>query len=327
MFTQSSQIKFINSDGSGETQLTNTTHDEVNPKLSPDKSKIVFQTERHGGAHEIYAINSDGTGETRLTSNSQHDNDPSWSPDGSKIVYVTYEEVNGVSRHSIYTMNVDGSAKTRITPLEPTYNNVFNQPALPYYAGPLWNPASTKIVFLRFANSWTLYSVNADGSDFAQVSTGQTSSGDYSWSPDGSKLAYTSDELDPGENDLWVLDSNGTKARVTPYGSNNVGPSRPAWSPNGTKIAYVYTNYSNGAKGIIIRNADGSNYQEGTQELSRGSGSNPAWSPDGSKITFFSQQDGHGDIYIMNATGTLNNTRLTTATSSHPSNTDPIWAD
>ena len=316
----SPKIKFINSDGANETQLTSSTNDEKDPKLSPDKSKIVFTTDRHGDKTEIYIINVNGSGETRLTSNSQYDTEPSWSPDGSKIVYVTYEEVASVSRYAIYTMNVDGSNKTRITPLEPTYNNVFNQPSLPYYFNPQWNPDGTKIVFVRYANQYKLFSVNPDGSGFNQTVAGNVCNVNcHAWSPNGNKLAYVSDELDPGEYDLWVINSDGSnKTRLTFNGSQFVGVSQLAWSPDGTEIAYrLYSGGSQNIATVILTDPV-------KQVRTHLGGSSPSWSPDGSKIAFSSKRNGNADIYIMNKNGS-SETQLTTATSSVDENDIPSW--
>ena len=53
-------------DGTGVVRLTNHGASDLDPALSPDKSKIVFTSNRDGN-FEIYSMNANGTGVTRLT--------------------------------------------------------------------------------------------------------------------------------------------------------------------------------------------------------------------------------------------------------------------
>ena len=77
----------MNADGSGQTRLTTSSADDVDPAWSPDGSRIVFQAYRNGQA-EIYVMNADGSGQTRLTNHSDYDGQPAWSPDGTQIAFV-----------------------------------------------------------------------------------------------------------------------------------------------------------------------------------------------------------------------------------------------
>ena len=328
------KIKLINTDGTSETQLTNTGNDEMDPSLSPDGSKILFTSDKDNlqlgfptSAVEIYVINADGSDETRLTFDSNSDSQPSWSPGGDKIVYVTYEEVAGEWRHSLYTMNSDGSGQTRLTPLEDPYRNVIGTYSLPYYQLPLWSPDGTKIIFSRYADKWELYSINPDGSGFTELASGGQATGatSYSWSSDGSKIVYTSDEADPGETDLWIINPDGSnKTRLTFYGSPGLYSSQASFSPDGTKIAFVLANnnLSNSTSVIHTINVDGTNNQGlasiGTRNL------NPVWSPDGDYIAFISNEDQNDqwDIYLIASDGS-DQTRLTN--NAGATNLNPQW--
>jgi len=61
--------------------------------------------------------------------------------------------------------------------------------------------------------------------------------GDPQISPDGSQIIYTrrwvNKQEDRYETTLWIMRSDGTRARVLTKGAS------PRWSPDGTRIAYL----------------------------------------------------------------------------------------
>jgi Tol biopolymer transport system component len=60
------EIYSMDPDGSGVTQLTTNTSDDIEPVLSRDGTKIAFATNRDGN-YNIYTMNADGTGVKQLT--------------------------------------------------------------------------------------------------------------------------------------------------------------------------------------------------------------------------------------------------------------------
>lgn len=69
----------MNSDGSGQTRLTNSLASDVDPARSPDGAKIAFATDRDGN-FEIYVMDANGANHTRVTFNPTADTSPAWQP-------------------------------------------------------------------------------------------------------------------------------------------------------------------------------------------------------------------------------------------------------
>lgn len=108
-----------------------------------------------------------------------------------------------------------------------------------------------------------------------------------SWSPDGSWIAYASNES--GSMDIWKKPVEGgpaTQLTRSPYHE-----TQPAWSPDGRKIAYS-SNEEGG--GIFLIPSDG-----GPSWHLSPLGANPTWSPDGKSLAF----DWHGNILTIPAKG------------------------
>jgi TolB protein len=79
----------INTDGSGNTQLTDGPHKDIYPTVTPDGRYILFESTREG-AHSIWRVDANGRNPTRLTRGSS-DSEPVCSPDGKWVVYVSYD--------------------------------------------------------------------------------------------------------------------------------------------------------------------------------------------------------------------------------------------
>ena len=106
VITTEFDIFVINVDGTGETNLTNSDYDEIDPAWSPDGTKIAFAGVRPemmsdgtlAAQWEIVTFNPDGSGEQILTTGIpgtprgdflEEDRAPAWSPDSALLVYMT----------------------------------------------------------------------------------------------------------------------------------------------------------------------------------------------------------------------------------------------
>ncbi|HEV8176468.1 MAG TPA: Ig-like domain-containing protein, partial [Gemmatimonadales bacterium] len=60
----------------------------MQPALSPDRTRIAFSSNR-SGSFDLYLMEADGTNLRRLTTGAGNEGDPVWTPDGTAIVYTT----------------------------------------------------------------------------------------------------------------------------------------------------------------------------------------------------------------------------------------------
>jgi len=169
-----SNIMVMNADGSNRKTIYSNGGFNMEPRWSPDGSKIVFMcgpTDPGTEGVEICVMNSDGTDVQKLTDGLAAYGDPHWSPDGSKIAFGS--NIEGGGKLNIYVMNADGSNMKQLTHFAP-----------PYEAGDVgWSPDGTKMAFEWDINGTSqsdpnahaeIWVMNADGTDAA--TTGQTCS-------------------------------------------------------------------------------------------------------------------------------------------------------
>ena len=122
------------------------------------------------------------------------------------------------------------------------------------------------------------------------------------WSPDGQRIAFTSER--DGQVDIYVMNADGSGVtRLTDDpGENRFG----GWSPDGRRIAF--DSDRDGNFDVYVINVDGS----GVTRLTDDPGKDyvGGWSPDGRRIAFDSNRDGNFELYVINADGS-GVTRLT----------------
>ncbi|HUO56104.1 MAG TPA: hypothetical protein VMU27_01570 [Candidatus Paceibacterota bacterium] len=180
-----------------------------------------------------------------------------------------------------------------------------------------------KIAFAKYnAGDWSVYIMNADGTEAKMLADCLQIECYPSWSPDGTKIAFQRTE--DGAS-IYVISSDGSNLQRISQ-SNPSSDVRPSWSPDGTEILYNRVTNLNGKPPPItdtmLMNADGSD----AHVILPANGDfnvEPRFSPDGKKIAFMSYQ-GHTyfQLYTMNADGT----DLTQITSDPSNHGDPVWS-
>jgi len=103
------KIWTMNSNGSGQVQVTLGVGTDERPSYSPDGLNIAFSTNRDGN-FEIYRTPAVGGLATRLTTNAASDRNPSWAPDNSAIAFGSDRNAG----FKIWAVAPDGTNPTQV---------------------------------------------------------------------------------------------------------------------------------------------------------------------------------------------------------------------
>jgi hypothetical protein len=276
--------------------------------------KIAFG---NGNGVILRTMNPDGSDNSSLTSTGG-DRQPSYSADGKKVAFGR-DRAGGVQNGiDIWVINSNGSGAVRLT-----NNASFNQQ-------PAWSPDGTKIAFVTTRDdpdplgcglsgcNYEIYVMNSNGSAVTPLTTAPGFDVSPSWSPDGTKIAFTSNRDSNAE--VYSMDADGTGQ--SDVSNNAASDGDPDWSPDGKKL--VFTTDRDANTELYAMDANGANQTRITNNPTTIDNA-PAWSPDGSKIVFqqLPNEGGHWDIYTINADSSAQ-TKLTDAPTSN-SSTDPSW--
>jgi Tol biopolymer transport system component len=214
-------------DGSGVRQIThNPPYGSASGEFSPDGRRLTVNGVVSGVA------NTDGSGQPVRIGEAD---EVRWAPGGRRIAYKRY----GVDARAttVFVANADGSGARSVTP------------GVQRRFGLSWSPDGSRIAFAggptgsELPHDNNVFVANADGSGVTQLTHVPERPGvpwpqgarDPAWSPDGRRIAYSTDEVAFGALRLAVMNADGSDQRTL---SNVVTAASPAWSPDGRQIAY-----------------------------------------------------------------------------------------
>ncbi len=253
-------------------------------KWSPDGSRILFNVnvEDYSKPMDLYSVDADGLRVRKIIDGSLNTPDSAASGGTSSIK----ETVNGPTMY--FDISPDGA---RVAYSTCTYYE--NQD----------NDRSDGRNSREYR--YDIFVVNIDGTGNKNVTEKESIDIFPAWSPDGSQIAFVSEEdLDPwtieGQLVIYTL-ATGELSEVPLAIGDRVAPYAPAWSPDGRTIAFVAYD------GDIRRSTTTAVYTVGID----GSGltristtsTRPSWSPDGRRIALFAPYADGAAFYSFAADG------------------------
>jgi TolB protein len=253
---------------------------------------------------EIGTIHADGSNRNDLTNEEGFDAMAAYSPDGRRIAFSSTRSMppgfQGDPRlfSEVYVMDADGSNVERVT---------FNEGLLDFWAS--WSPDGRRIVVTRgsgatpppdaFILPTDLWIIDlATGREHQLTNSPSTYEWMAHWSPDGRRIAFAGDLVEPGNHDVYTIRVDGRNLRrltSTPDFDRD-----PHYSPHGRSIAF--TSNRTGNFDVFVMRKNGTNIRQLTDHP--GGDGSPCYSPDGQFIAFNSDRDGTDDIFRMRADGT-----------------------
>ena len=215
------EIYTANVDGSAVKRLTHSSGYDAEASFSPDGSLIVFSSTRAAYPLEklpqqerarfekdpayfadIYVMNADGSNVRRITQTPGYDGGPFFSPDGQRILWRRFDAAG--MNADVYSVKLDGSDVRRIT-------DFGCMSWAPYF-----HPSQKYIIFtankLGFDN-FELFIVDPEGRhEPVQVTYTQGFDGLPVFSPDGSRLSWTTNRSGDGKSQVHIADWNDAAA-------------------------------------------------------------------------------------------------------------------
>jgi Tol biopolymer transport system component len=205
-FDSNMEIYFVERDGTGLTRLTDSPGYDAEGSYSHDGTQIVFTSTRDGDP-DIYVMNADGTNVRQVTNVDGYDGGPFFSPDDRWIIYRSDRREKDMLQ--LHAISADGQHDTALT------DNLSQVNWCPYF-----HPSGKYIIW-----SGADYSRGPMGANFDLFMMDVTSTdseftaGDVKrvtfhpkadvlpvFSPDGTKMMWTSNRTENGTSQLFIAD-------------------------------------------------------------------------------------------------------------------------
>jgi Tol biopolymer transport system component len=242
-----SEIVLLNPATGFQQQVTNTGYADEGPSFSGDNWKLVYASYRSQGGWELYAFDLGRGTEVQLTSLDGQVRFPDWSP------------VPGDTRIVFEVRSSQPEPATNIWMLDTASGDLQQLTRGGADSRPEWSPDGTHILFGRATQDTTndgritpsdasdLYTLDlASRVEKNLTRTPEFDDFDFTWSPDGERIAFTSVRGDVNgdgvinlsdSQDLFTIGEKGDDERLLDLEGKPV--YTPAWSPDGRFILVV----------------------------------------------------------------------------------------
>ena len=231
---------------------------------------------------DLVAVNPE-TGEERvLVEDLDLVHSARWSADGRWVAYET-EAPEGIE---LWVVSASQEPRLVATGGEP---DVFKGFGLDW----MWSPTGAELATINDSTLSTIDFVTGETTDLGSISSASDDTSAWSWSPDGTWIAFGTQggavhslDLRTGERSLLVRLPRTALPSIWEV----------LWSPDGAHIATVNQLEADGWR-LYVMNADGSNVRVLADDFER---AGVAWSPDGTRLAYgeWSEPDGKVRIWV-----------------------------
>lgn len=219
------ELQLLDLSNNKVTPLTASGDINLDPRFSPDGSKIAFVSTKNTGHFRVWIgtlkngkMESKPFTDARETktpryyySQWDHQLSPSWSPDGKQLVFVSNPD-NIYGTGAIYTSEVS----------QPDQLTLIRKEETSWRTKPDWSPDGKRIIYASYlGRQWhQLWITTAKGNGDPYPQTyGKFDATNARWSPDGNRLAYISNQ--GGNTALWIQEVLGGKTYPLPLLKRN----------------------------------------------------------------------------------------------------------
>ena len=247
------RIAVMDQDGANHRFLTNGQNIVLNPRFSPDGSKIAYMS--YDGSHPRIYVLDVSSGQQRVVVDTPYTTfAPRFSPDGGTVLFSM--AVNGNT--DIYSVSAAGGGTPR---------RLTDAPGID--VGGSYSPDGRRIVFESDrSGGQQLYVMDANGGPARRISFGAGRHATPEWSPRGDLIAFTRTS---GNFRIGVIRPDGSGERLL---TDSWQDEAPTWSPNGRVIQFFRTRRGSGEAELWSVDLTGVNERKLDLPLN---GSDPAW--------------------------------------------------
>jgi len=278
------------------------------PRISPDGTRVAYtvtetkmeKDKEWKNVTQVWVVPISGAKPQQYTRGDKSASAPEWSPDGTTLAFLSDREKDG--ERQVWMIRSDGGEAWAVTTHKGGVSGFRFSPdgkqlLLSATDQPPKDEEDRKkikddtIVIdhdIKMAHLWLW---NIEKKDEKRLTEGNFTVSDPQWSPDGTRITYTTrptPKADDGSfSDAWIMTVNGggKKKLVTDSGSSDTA----RWSPNGKWIAYTGSPDNGGGVSTsylyVIPSAGGAPKQL-TTKFDLSAAGTPVWSRDGKAIYF-----------------------------------------
>ena len=249
-------VHSIRPDGTDFRDLSGPNHD-FGSKYSPDGSRIAFTSLRGGGLFQVFTMDINGANDRNVSSNELSQEFEAWAPDGSFLTISSVREKGGVDR--LFRTDPQGDNVDELLPDPRLYFRQVsisrNSDFISYTFGlsnpqgatvigatgappqqtiavareAKWDPSQDRLLFL-VGDPSDVFVADRFDQDRTNLTNTAAAESEVVWSPDGTKIAFTSDLAS-----VWVMNSSGSERMLV----SDANAHGPVWSPDSSQIAFI----------------------------------------------------------------------------------------